>query len=188
MSCFVNQQLYCKFSLWSNEYQLLLTERSTILNDAFTGHSSQASFSRNMRSSSILDLWYVLKYFTVCVLMESWRSSDALPQNSSPTAINLQIENIVWLYSVLLVLLNKDCCMSLVNYWSFTVHFLHTSCWLTFGPHAQALKRLEWVGKWSESESAGGQQEICNLPFNFWQLNVLLSNQKPAKCTHSNLT
>lgn len=69
--------------------QRLLTERSTILKDAFTGHNSQASFSRNMRSSSILDLWYVLKYFTVCVRMESWRSSDALPQNSSPTAINL---------------------------------------------------------------------------------------------------
>lgn len=71
-------------------YQLyLLTERSMILNDALTGHNSQASFSRNMRSSSILDLWYVLKYFTVCVRMESWRSSDVLPQNSSPTAINL---------------------------------------------------------------------------------------------------
>lgn len=71
-------------------YQLyLFTERSMILNDALTGHNSQASFSRNMRSSSILDLWYVLKYFTVCVRMESWRSSDVLPQNSSPTAINL---------------------------------------------------------------------------------------------------
>ena len=69
----------------------LFTERSSILNDAFTGHNSQASFSRNMRSSSILDLWYVLKYFTVCVRMESWRSSDVLPQNSSPTAINLGI-------------------------------------------------------------------------------------------------
>lgn len=165
MSCFVNQQLYCKFSLWSNEYQLLLTERSTILNDAFTGHSSQASFSRNMRSSSILDLWYVLKYFTVCVLMESWRSSDALPQNSSPTAINLQIENIVWLYSVLLVLLNKDCCMSLVNYWSFTYIFytLHA------GSHLGHMHK-PWSGLNESANEASLSQQGASKKFAIYHL------------------